>query len=254
MLMARQFRQSQKKLLAELGETVDLPDGVCFQCKSASRFDMLECQEAGNTVKVHRLCLTQGQGKSWCPHHEAQVNCGGDADVLQQWRCGRHRQSEAALDSRVRESVDVYATSWQKQAYLDDDSDDDLPGLVSSSESSEAESDDDTEYRPVRTMRRSDRGVRRGDRRRNECKLCDANPCSEAQLPYEEADVCGLCEEQVAAAFKFRRAFGKAALAATPHALRLKHEARSDEEDYDGEDEDGVEEHDEILSRTRCFG
>jgi hypothetical protein len=192
LLLARQFRASQKKFLAELGEEVDLANGVCFQCKSASRFDMLECQEAGCAVKVHRLCLTHGEGRWWCPHHVAQVNCGRVVDELQQWRCSRHRQSAVALDSRVRESVDVYATSWQKQAYLDDDSDDDLPGLVSSSESSEAESDDDTEYRPVRTMRRSDRGVRRGDRRRNECRHCDANPCSEAQLPYEEAEAVWL--------------------------------------------------------------
>ena len=117
LLMARQFRESQKKFLVELGEEVVLTSGVCFQCKSASRFDMLECQEAGCTVKVHRLCLTHGEGRWWCPHHVAQVNCGGDADVLQPWRCGRHRQSVEALDSRVRESVDVYATGWQRQAW-----------------------------------------------------------------------------------------------------------------------------------------
>jgi hypothetical protein len=129
--------------------------GMCFACKSASRYDKLECDEVGCDVKVHRLCLTHGENKWWCPHHVAQISHGGDdAEAAGQWRYSGHRQTKEALNSRVRESIDVYATSWQKRAYLDSDSDDDLPGSVSSSEKSEAESDDDTKYRSVRTMRR----------------------------------------------------------------------------------------------------
>jgi hypothetical protein len=181
--------------------------GMCFECKSASRYDKLECDEVGCDVKVHRLCLTHGENKWWCPHHVAQISHGGDdAEAAGQWRYSRHRQTKEALNSRVRESIDGYATSWQKRAYLDSDSDDDLPGSVSSSEKSEAESDDDTKYRPVKTMRRSkNRGVRRGDRRRNECRHWDANPCSEAQLPYGEAEalwlaprVSGPCSDRAA--------------------------------------------------------
>ena len=70
-LLARQFRLSQQRFLAELGEQVTLTAGMCFECKSASRYDMLECDEVGCDVKVHRLCLTHGENKWWCPHHVA---------------------------------------------------------------------------------------------------------------------------------------------------------------------------------------
>ena len=97
-LLARQLRLSQQRFVAELGEQVTVTAGMCFACKSASRYDKLECDEVGCDVKVHRPCLTHGENKWWYPHHVAQISHGGDdAEAAGEWRYSGHRQTKEAL-------------------------------------------------------------------------------------------------------------------------------------------------------------